>query len=163
MKFCGQNSCKIDANGRVKLAARFLRDFSDTSGTLVLHCLPEGALGLYPPDTWAQMRQDEPRPAARAASSVVFRRQLRRFGALSQVETLSKQGRVTIPPQFRQVLGLAAGADAVMVGVEIGLEIWPEVKWQQEFETLHAHELEKAEAEMKADIEINQGGQRNGN
>lgn len=152
MKFCGQDSCKIDANGRVKLSSRFLRDFEETGMDLMLHCLPEGALGVYTPDTWSQMRQGEPRPAAKAASSVVFRRQLRRFGALSQAETLTKQGRITIPTHFRSILGLDPGTEAVVVGAEIGVEIWALTRWDEEFRTLHAHELEKAEAEMKADI-----------
>lgn len=153
MKFCGQDNCKVDANGRVKLSPRFLRDFQETGRDLVLHCLPEGALGVYPSATWTQMRQDEPRPAAKAASSVVFRRQLRRFGALTQVQELTKQGRITIPPQFRVRLELTPGAEVVVVGTEIGLEIWANARWEREFDTLHKHELEKAAAEMQADIQ----------
>ena len=161
MKFCGQQSCKIDANGRVKLSSRFHDDFREGGENLILHCLPEGALGVYSKSVWAQMRQGEPRPATKAASSVVFRRQLRRFGALSQPEKLTKQGRITIPPQFRELLNLVPGTDAVIVGTEMGVEIWQQSRWDEEFNTLHAHELKRAEAEMAADLR--KGGINDGN
>ncbi len=134
--FCGQDRCLIDANGRVKFSPRFLADLRRTGGELVLHCLPEGALGVYPTATWTQMRQGEPRPAARAAQSREFRRRLRRFGAFTQSERLTNQGRITIPPQFRSLLALEPGTDAMLVGCEVGVEVWNGGRWSEEFERL---------------------------
>lgn len=152
VQFCGQDRCTVDANGRVKLCPRFLADFRRHGSDVVMHCLPEGALGVYPVSLWLQMRQAEPRPATRASQSIVFRRSLRRFGALTQVEQISNQGRVTVPASFRSLVGLPPGGEAVLVGTEIGVEIWSAEAWQREFQLLAEHEQLKAEAEMAADL-----------
>lgn len=153
IRFCGQEKCLIDSNGRVKLSPRFLQDFRCEGDEVVLHCLPEGALGVYPMATWTQMRQSEGRPAAKAAQSVVFRRQLRRFGALTQQATITRQGRITIPAPFRALTELDPGLEAYLVGCEIGVEIWNTTTWKQEMEALREHELRRAGAEMEADLD----------
>ena len=152
MQFCGQDRCLVDANGRVKLGPRFMADFRRVGDQVMLHCLPEGALGIYPMPVWKQMRQEEPRPAARAAKSIVYRRQSRRFGAFAQPDRLTNQGRLTIPNPFRSLLELEPGTDVSVVGCEIGIEIWNHERWQREFKTLLEHELQKADAEMSADL-----------
>lgn len=152
VQFCGQERCTIDANGRVKLSPRFLVDFRRHGSDVVMHCLPERALGVYPVSLWLQMRQAEPRPATRASQSIVFRRSLRRFGAVTQVEQISNQGRITIPASFRSLLGLPPGSEAVLVGTEIGVEVWTTEAWQTEFRLLTEHEQLKADAEMAADL-----------
>jgi len=152
LQFCGQDRCLVDANGRVRLGPRFLADFRQNGGDVVLHCLPEGALGVYPEGTWQKMRQGEARPELQAARSVVQRRRLRRFGAMSQAERLTNQGRITVPPGYRELLELQPGIEAVLVGCEIGIEVWNKIRWQAEFRRLHEHELQKAEGEMRADL-----------
>jgi len=152
VKFCGQDRCLIDANGRIKLPPRLLADFREDGPDVVLHCLPEGALGAYPPPVWTQMRQTEARPAVRAARSVVFRRELRVFGAMTQTERISNQGRITIPTHFRPLLDLAAGQEVMLVGCEIGVEIWNGELWQREFRVLWDHEARRGEAQMHADL-----------
>ena len=152
LQFCGQDRCLVDANGRVKLAPRFLSDFRQAGGEVVLHCLPEGALGVYPEAVWHKMRQSEARPELQAARSVVHSRRLRRYGAMSQAERLTNQGRITIPNGYRELLELVPGTEAVLVGCEIGMEIWSTNRWEAEFRRLHDHELQKAEAEMDADL-----------
>lgn len=152
LQFCGQERCLVDANGRVKLSTRFLDDFRHIGGAVVLHCLPEGVLAVYAAAVWAQMRQADPRPAVKAARSVLFRRQLRRFGAMTQSDSISNQGRITIPVPFRESLELEPGTEAVLVGCEIGVEIWNASRWRAEFELLARHEQRKAEAEMSADL-----------
>ena len=153
LAFCGQDNCSVDANGRIKFSPRVIRDFMERcSGEVVLHCLPEGALAVYPEEVYLQMRSAEPRPAERASSSMVFRRNLRRFGALSQSEKISAQGRITLTSAFREFADLLPGTDAVVVGVEIGVEVWNAQRWQQELEKLNSHSLEKGQREMEADL-----------
>ena len=151
--FRGQDACRVDSNGRVKLSPRLLDALGKERQEMVLYCLPEGA--VYPLATWKRMRQDEPRVNAKAMQSIVVRRRLRRFGALSQVETVSNQGRITVPPRFRRRVDLEPGTEAVLVGCETGFEVWNAEKWEKESELLFAHELEKAETEMRADVEEN--------
>jgi len=152
-RFCGQERCLIDANGRIKLSPRFEQDFRRAGALeIVLHCLPEAALGVYPLPVWEEIRAQEAKSVLKAATSIVARRQLRRFGAMTQIETLSNQGRLTVPPGFRDILQLAPGTEAILVGCEIGVEIWNAERWQKEVQLLWEHEAERGEAEMKADV-----------
>ncbi len=153
LAFSGHDLCTIDANGRIKLSPRVISDFIEKCGDeVVLHCLPEGALALYPEDIYLEMRRRETDPAGRAGQSVVFRREMRRFGALSQSERISKQGRITIPTGFRKLLNLDPGTDVCVVGVEIGVEIWQIDKWREEIERINQHQREKGEREMAEDL-----------
>lgn len=152
--FCGQDACRIDPNGRVKLTPRFLADFMDVSSLdVILHCLPEGAMAIYSHDAWRQMRSREPRPAERAGNSIVFRREQRRFGSFSQPTTITNQGRITIPPLFRDALELTPGTEAVLVGVEIGVELWNDKRWAREAENIQQHQRQRAELEMNRDLD----------
>lgn len=152
VRFCGQDSCLIDANGRVKLSPRFLADFAAIGGTTVLRSLPEGALGVYPETVWQQMREAEANAAMQAGASAAYRRQLRLFGALSEVQAISNQGRLTIPLHLRERLGLVPGTEVMVVGAELGVEIWATSRWQTELDLLDQHESRKAEADMAADL-----------
>lgn len=152
MPFYGQDQCTVDANGRVKLSPRLLMDFGRDGDAVVLHCLPEGAIGVYPTSVWDEIRASETEPASGAASSVIVRRRNRRYGALSQMDTISKQGRITVPSPFRSLTGLNPGSEAVLVGVEVGVEIWNAERWNEEFQVLLQHEQERANREMRADL-----------
>jgi DNA-binding transcriptional regulator/RsmH inhibitor MraZ len=152
VRFCGQDSCLIDANGRLKLSPRFLDDFREFGDTTVLRSLPEGALGVYPEAIWHQMRQREADAAVKAGVSAAYRRQLRSFNAMSDVQDISKQGRLTIPVLFRERLGLLPGSSVVVVGVDMGVEIWETVRWEKEVELLDQHEAQMAMVDMAAAV-----------
>lgn len=152
LAFCGVDKCSLDANGRIKLSPRTVEDFRASGGDLVLHCLPEGALALYPESVYLEMRRKESSSAARAGESMVHRRMLRAFGALSRPEKISPQGRITLPQGFREHAGLGSSSEAVVVGVEIGVEIWSAGRWMEEQGKIQEHLLEKGRLEMKADL-----------
>ena len=160
LAFCGQDSSSIDSNGRVKFSPRTSSDFIENcNGEVVLHCLSEGALAVYPEDIYMQMRRAETKPAEKAGNSLVFRRNLRRFGALSSSEKVSAQGRVTIPTGYRKLLGLSPGEEIVVVGAEIGVEIWNATRWADELQKINTHAEEKGEREMAADLEFTENRQ----
>ncbi len=153
MKFCGQERCIIDGNGRIKLGANILRDFQENSDqSVILHCLVEGALAVYPPSVWMQMRGDDQTKEIKAANSVVFRRSLRRFGAFSLSAMISNQGRITIPNSYREHADLVLNSEIMVVGCEIGLEIWNCDRWYNEMKLIHQHVLDKNKNEMDADL-----------
>ncbi len=150
--FCGQDDCLLDANGRLKLSPRLLEDFQQASaGRVVLRCLPEGAIGVYPPEVFERMRQAESGIAA-AGESLLSRRRMRMFGAFSEDARISPQGRITVPPPFREHAGLRPGEDICVIGVEIGAEIWSRKAWIAEREILKQHWEARGEAEMAGDI-----------
>ena len=153
LSFCGQDRVILDANGRLKLSPRVISDFREHGGfEIVLHCLPEGALALYPEDIYLRMRQNESNPAEKAAQSMVFRRMMRRFGALSKSERITAQGRITIPLPYREYAALNPKEDAVVVGCEIGVEVWNAKRWAGEVEMMNKHFREKGEREMSSDL-----------
>lgn len=156
LSFCGQDKCSVDSNGRVKFSPKVISDFTaNCNGEVILHCLPEGALAVYPEDVYLEMRRAESKPAEKAGSSMVFRGNLRRFGALSSSEKVSKQGRITVPAGYREMLELSPGEEIMVVGVEIGVEVWNFKRWQKELDRINSHAEEKGKREMAADLEIN--------
>ena len=152
LSFCGTDRCLMDANGRIKFSPRVLEDFARSGSEVVLHCLPEGAVAVYPEKVYEAMRNAEPNAAERAGKSMLFRREQRRFGAWSMPCKISTQGRVTIPPEYREFAGLAAAGSVVVAGVEIGVEIWDAARWQEEQRKLMEHAREKGEQEMNDDL-----------
>lgn len=152
--FCGFDRCLIDANGRVKLSPRVLGDFAADGSDPVLHCLPEGAIGVYPEKAFLAMRGTSEHTPERAGASFVARRTMRRFGAMSRSEAISAQGRLTLPAYFREYAGLRENAPAIVVGVEIGIEIWSPERWDEEQKRIREHMAEKDRREMDADLNM---------
>ena len=143
----------MDGNGRIKLGQHWLDDFAAAcDGEIVLHCLPEGAVALYPEAVYGEMRRRELEEVERAASSFVARRSMRRFGALTASERITRQGRITIPPAFREYAALEPGSEVCIIGVEIGVEIWNAERYRTEMMTIQYHLLRKGEEEMTADL-----------
>ena len=154
LQFCGQDNCLVDANGRIKFSPRVIDDFTtECEGNIVIHCLPEGAIAIYPEATYLEMRQAETAAASKTASSLLLRRSMRRFGALSKSETISRQGRITLPPAYRQYAAIQSGSEVIVVGTEIGVEIWNATRWNEELEKMNEHVTLKGEQEMNADLQ----------
>jgi DNA-binding transcriptional regulator/RsmH inhibitor MraZ len=153
IQFCGQDYTTIDSNCRIKFSPRVLNDFLlACDSRIVLHCLPEGALAVYPEPVYVKMRQKDSESEKKAGESMLFRRKLRRFGALSSYEKISRQGRITIPQGFRELTSLTPGINAVVVGVEIGVEIWNAEIWTRELQMIQKHLSDKGELEMEMDL-----------
>jgi DNA-binding transcriptional regulator/RsmH inhibitor MraZ len=151
--FCGQDRILIDANGRFKLPPRLIEDFlADGNGDVVFYCLPEGALAIYPEKIYAQMRQREADDIRLAGMSMLKRRDLRRFGAWSASAQITPQGRLTLPQEFRQPTLLDAGCEAIVIGVEIGVEIWNLKRWQDELKLINDHEIDRGDLELTQDL-----------
>ena len=150
--FNGIDKSQLDTNGRIKLSPRILGDFAKSGNNVVLHCLPEGALAVYPEEIFLQMRNEKSDAARRAANSLLFRRELRRFNAWSTPAVISPQGRITIPGEYREFAALAVSENVMVVGVEIGVEIWNCERWKQEQECVMNHAVEKGENEMIGDL-----------
>ncbi len=152
--FCGQEHCLVDSNGRLKLPQRFIDDFTlRCGGEVVMHGLPEGAVALYPEDVYREMREREVGAVDSIGSSFAARRSLRRFGALTCPDTITRQGRITLPAAFREHAGLEPGCEACVVGVEIGVEIWSAERFAAEMAAINEHLRQKREREMLADLQ----------
>ena len=135
MEFCGEERCRVDANGRIRLTQRWVDDFlRKCNGEVVMYVLPEGAVALYPEETYREMRAREISDTDNVGASFAARRSLRRYGSLTMSAVLTRQGRVTLPERFRKLTGLQPGVEACVVGVEIGVEIWTSEKFDAEMD-----------------------------
>ena len=153
LSFCGQDRILIDANGRFKLPPRLISDFlADGSGDVVFYCLPEGALAIYPEKVYAEMRKREAADIQQAGLSMLKRRSMRRFGAWSTPASITPQGRLTLPPEFRAPTALTAGSEAIIIGVEIGVELWNLQRWQAEQLLIQEHEISRGDLELAQDL-----------
>lgn len=157
LHFCGQDLCQIDANSRLKLSKRFLDDFAgdhvlSATPSLVLYCLPEGALALYPEAVFAEMRRNELSAIGNLASSLLARRSMRRFGALSCNAAITNQGRITLPEPFRDFAKISPGSNVCVAGVELGVEIWNLDRWNRELEEINSHLNDKNALELAGDL-----------
>ena len=157
--FYGQERCKIDGNNRIKLSSVFLSSFERISPSMeiVLFCLPEHAIGIYPVEVWEQMRQEESEDREASmrmlSESMLSRRQRRRFGSMTQFVSISRQGRVTLPATFMEFAGIAAKDQVVLAGVEVGLELWSEEAWDRELAVIQDHLMKKSKHELETDLE----------
>ena len=66
---------------------------------------------------------------------------------------LTKQGRVTVPPAFREFAALVPSREICVVGVEIGVELWNVERYEAEQAAITAHELERGRLEMASDLQ----------
>ncbi|MCM8535665.1 MAG: hypothetical protein NE334_07000 [Lentisphaeraceae bacterium] len=155
LQFCGLEKTQLDANGRLKLGSRLQQSFGGYgSSAVVLYCLPEGGIGIYPMAEWEKIKPDLKAIQQQFTGSVLARRRMRMMGAMTSKENLSNQGRITLPQMFREMCGIEAGKEVVLVGSEFGIEVWSSEKWQQEMSFMQNHSLEKGELEMNADLQL---------
>ncbi len=117
-----------------------------------MHGLPEGALALYPEEVYQEMRERETSEFDRIGSSFTARRSIRRFGALSYPDKITRQGRITLPVAFREHAGLKPGDEACVVGVEIGVEIWSVERFAQEMNDIQELQMQMRKQEIIAEL-----------
>ena len=153
LSFCGIDYTTIDSNGRIRFSPKVLADFMSRGTEVVLLCLPEGAVAVYPEETYLKIREARSESSEQAAGSFVGRQVLRRSGAWSQSQKITAQGRITIPQAFREFAGFGSGAGKlVAAGVEIGIELWSVPRWEEEQKRQQEHDMQKREQEMQQDL-----------
>jgi len=139
MPLTGTYSRAVDEKGRLPIP-KPLRDAMGctTGGVLYLAPGTDGALALYSEDAFTRLadRLTQFPPAGRDVRA--FARLF--YGRAHRVE-LDRQGRIRIPPELAELVEL--GKDAVVLGVQDHVEIWPKDRWsrylaerQKDFDTI---------------------------
>lgn len=126
--FRGRSKHTLDEKGRLAIPARFREVLSSKGdGCLVLtnhfSCL------------WAFARDDWRVIEEKAANLSLFDSAVsiyRRYFISGAQECPIKQGRITIPPDLREIAELKK--EVVLVGELKLFEIWDKEKWEEEFE-----------------------------
>ena len=125
--FRGRSRHTLDEKGRLAIPARFkefLNQKEDDCLVLTNHlnCL------------WAFARDDWKKIEEKAAELSLFDRAVntyRRYFISGAQKCAMKQGRITIPPDLREIAGLRK--EVVLVGELKLFEIWDKEKWEEEF------------------------------
>jgi MraZ protein len=120
--FTGEYRHSIDAKGRIAVPARFR---SDLAGVCYVCNWLDGCLAIFPREAWEQLvGQVGTLGKVGDATARNFARFL--FSGAYEAQ-LDSQGRLLLPPNLREGVGLAA--DAVVVGLSDRVEIWPPDRW----------------------------------
>jgi len=130
--FRGRSKHILDEKGRLAIPARFkevLKSKEDSCLVLTNHF---NCLWAFARDDW---RSIEERVAQLNHLDHSVNSFLRYFISGAQ-ECLVKQGRVTIPPDLREISGLKK--EVVLVGGLKLFEIWDRERWEAEFEKAKA-------------------------
>lgn len=116
----GEYYHNMDTKGRVSIPSRF-RD--DLGGTFVLSKGLDDCLYAYSVKEWEGFQSEL--LALRGADAQKVRRFF--FSGAAECE-IDAQGRVVIPPNFREYAGLKK--ELVILGVSNRAEIWDKNKWE---------------------------------
>ncbi len=125
--FRGRSRHTLDSKGRLAVPARF-REVLDRGGdnTLVV-TNHDACLWAFARDVWRGIEE-------KAADLPHFNRAAHtylRYFISGAVECPVKQGRITLPPDLREIAGLQK--DVVLVGELKRFEIWDRDRWEEEF------------------------------
>ncbi len=130
--FRGRSKHNLDTKGRLAIPARF-KEALEQKGEdcLVVTNHDTGhdtCLWAYPRDEW---RVIEEKAATLPQFNHAANNYLRYFIS-GAVECHLKNGRITLPPDLREIAGLKK--EVVLVGELIKFEIWEKDKWEEEFQ-----------------------------
>jgi len=137
--FRGRSRHTLDEKGRLAIPARFkefLNQREDDCLVLTNHlnCL------------WAFARDDWNKIEEKAAELSLFDRAVntyRRYFISGAQKCAMKQGRITIPPDLREIAGLRK--EVVLVGELKLFEIWDRERWEEEFHRARKSFLEDSQ------------------
>jgi MraZ protein len=127
----------LDEKGRLTVPAKFREHLGER---FIVTVGLDGCLSGYPMEEWDKL-------TARLRELPVTSRDARAFQRLllagaSEVEP-DRQGRVLIPPRLREVAGIED--EAIVVGLNVRMEIWAPPRWRAYQEAAAATFEETAE------------------
>jgi len=124
--FLGEYTHTIDDKGRLTIPSRFRAGLA--TGLVVTRGLDQ-CLAIYPIAEWEHLAEKVRSLAVTDRYARAFKRLV--FASASSV-LLDKQGRVVIPPNLRDEVGLVS--DVVVIGLNNYIELWKPEEWQHERE-----------------------------
>lgn len=136
--FLGEFVHTIDDKGRLTIPARFRAELA--TGLVITRGL-DRCLSIYPMTEWEQL-------AHRVESLPMTDRDARAFRRLVFANASDaipdKQGRVVIPPNLREEIGLTS--EVVVTGLNSYIEIWTPQEWRHECEVANSADAEHWDA-----------------
>jgi MraZ protein len=130
--FRGRSKHNLDEKGRLAIPARFKEVMNKTNDQCLVLTNHFNCIWAFLGDDWKLIEE-------KAARLSLFDRAVntyRRYFISGAQECPLKQGRVTIPPDLREIAELKK--EVVLVGELKLFEIWDREKWEKEFERAKA-------------------------
>ena len=126
--FRGRSKHFLDDKGRLAIPARFREVLQTKSNQILVLTNHDNCLWAFAQDEWKTIEENAAKmPQLERAVNTY----LRYFISGAQ-ECVVKQGRITIPPDLREISGLKK--EVVLVGGLKLFEIWDRERWEEEFE-----------------------------
>lgn len=142
MSFTGEFRHAIDAKGRLIIPARLRDELED--GKVVLAVWLDGCVAMWSDRRWNE-RVAEPLIAARN-SDPHKRMVAREIAASAHTDVLDAQGRVTVPENLRERVGIER--DVVVIGSLDHAEIWSPERWDEQRAKVASGGLEELAKEL---------------
>jgi MraZ protein len=126
--FRGRSKHFLDDKGRLAIPARFREVLQVKSNSILVLTNHDNCLWAFAQDEWKIIEENA---AKMPQLDHAVNTYLRYFISGAQ-ECVVKQGRITIPPDLREISGLRK--EVVLVGGLKLFEIWDRERWEEEFE-----------------------------
>lgn len=126
--FRGRSKHFLDEKGRLAIPARFREVMQNKSNNILVLTNHDNCLWAFAQDEWKTIEENAARMPQLDHAVNTY---LRYFISGAQ-ECVVKQGRITIPPDLREISGLKK--EVVLVGGLKLFEIWDRERWEEEFE-----------------------------
>ena len=126
--FRGRSKHNLDEKGRLAIPARFKEVLEKKEDNCLVLTNQHNCLWAFARDEWRVIEE-------RAAELSLFDSAInayRRYFISGAQECPIKQGRITIPPDLREIGGLRK--EVVLVGELKLFEIWDKEEWEKEFQ-----------------------------
>jgi MraZ protein len=126
--FRGRSKHNLDEKGRLAIPARFKEVLEKKDSSSLILTNQHNCLWAFARDEWQVIEE-------RAADLSLFDNAVsayRRYFISGAQECPIKQGRITIPPDLREIAGLQK--EVVLVGELKLFEIWDREEWEKEFQ-----------------------------
>jgi MraZ protein len=126
--FRGRSKHFLDEKGRLAIPTRFREVLQTKSTNVLVLTNHDNCLWAFAQDEWKIIEEKAARMPQLDHAVTTY---LRYFISGAQ-ECVVKQGRITIPPNLREISGLKK--EVVLVGGLKLFEIWDRERWEEEFE-----------------------------
>lgn len=126
--FRGRSKHILDDKGRLAIPTRFKEVLNRKEQDCLVLTNHDSCLWAFTSEDWSVIEE-------RASSLSLFDHAVntyRRYFISGAQECLVKQGRITIPPDLREIGGLKK--EVVLVGELKLFEIWDKDRWEEEFD-----------------------------
>jgi MraZ protein len=141
LSFTGEFRHSIDAKGRLIVPSRLREELENDQ--VVLTQWLDGCIALWSGEGWRELDQKlrEQRRGDRNARAVV-----RAIVASAHTDQVDRQGRVTLPPNLRELAGITK--EVVVTGALDHAELWSPEAWDGERTKVAAGRLDELAQEL---------------